>query len=378
MEKHICKICGCEEYKKNGFVSGFQRYKCKNCGHQYIKTTDRGKPIEDKLTALDLYNFGVSKNFIAHLMNVTAPSVCRWIGEFQDKNLIRKENEGEYNSGIEVNEVCEYFNILDKENPGVFYLYKERLNTDFEIDLIIKDMRPRLAPSPDDIAVCAFGDSVLRGVVRDSIRQKYEIIKNNLLNIFDEKSCVSCKNYAKHGSTVLDGDHSFDVHLSEVKQSDYVFLLFGGNECNFNWDEVEKHPTANHQPACPVQQFQKRYSDLINKIKKQQKIPVLFSLPPINAQRYFDFITRTRSKKNILKFLCGDVQVIYRWHEMYNLAIFKIAMENNVRIVDITSAFLEKYNYWDYLCEDGIHPNEKGHALIAKIIRDVYKENSKF
>lgn len=33
------------------------------------------------------------------------------------------------------------------------------------------------------------------------------------------------------------------------------------------------------------------------------------------------------------------------------------------------SSFLEKKNYSRYLCDDGIHPNEKGHKLIAEAIK---------
>ena len=32
-------------------------------------------------------------------------------------------------------------------------------------------------------------------------------------------------------------------------------------------------------------------------------------------------------------------------------------------------SFLEKKNYSRFLCEDGIHPNEEGHKLIAEAIK---------
>ena len=35
-------------------------------------------------------------------------------------------------------------------------------------------------------------------------------------------------------------------------------------------------------------------------------------------------------------------------------------------MIDIRSAFLVRKDYTDYLCEDGIHPNEKGHRLIRE------------
>ena len=98
------------------------------------------------------------------------------------------------------------------------------------------------------------------------------------------------------------------------------------------------------------------------------KTPVLLSLPPIDSQRYFKHISNGLSGENILKWMRGDKQYITNWHERYNIEIFKLAIANEVPVVDITSIFLEKKNYSRYLCEDGIHPNEKGHKLIAKAI----------
>lgn len=44
-----CLKCGCRAAHKNGHMKGHQRYKCKNCGCQYTKTTQRGKPEMDKI-----------------------------------------------------------------------------------------------------------------------------------------------------------------------------------------------------------------------------------------------------------------------------------------------------------------------------------------
>ncbi len=78
-------------------------------------------------------------------------------------------------------------------------------------------------------------------------------------------------------------------------------------------------------------------------------------------------------KKNILKIMNNNIERIHTWHSMYNLEIFKIALETNVPVTDITTYFLKQKNYRDFLCDDGIHPNLKGHALIAEALRDFYK-----
>ena len=60
--------------------------------------------------------------------------------------------------------------------------------------------------------------------------------------------------------------------------------------------------------------------------------------------------------------------MIYRWHESYNMAVCRIALSQRVPLIDIRSAFLERKNYQSLLCEDGIHPNEEGHAMISSVI----------
>ena len=65
----------------------------------------------------------------------------------------------------------------------------------------------------------------------------------------------------------------------------------------------------------------------------------------------------------------GDKQFLTNWHERYNIEVFKLAINNKIPIIDITSKFLEIKNYSELLCEDGIHPNENGHLLIANAIK---------
>ena len=44
-------------------------------------------------------------------------------------------------------------------------------------------------------------------------------------------------------------------------------------------------------------------------------------------------------------------------------------------MIDITTDFLNKCDYQDYLDEDGVHPNEKGQRRIADLIVEHLQEN---
>ena len=47
-----------------------------------------------------------------------------------------------------------------------------------------------------------------------------------------------------------------------------------------------------------------------------------------------------------------------------------MAINKDIPIIDITSKILEINNYSNLLCDDGIHPNEKGHKIIAEAIKE--------
>ena len=109
---------------------------------------------------------------------------------------------------------------------------------------------------------------------------------------------------------------------------------------------------------------------MIQKVKELSITPVLLSLPPIDAKCYFKTISYQLNRENIKKWMNGNIDFITNWHEMYNLEVFKIAIENRISVIDITSEFLKQKNYKDFLCEDGIHPNDKGHEIIAEAIKN--------
>ena len=74
-----------------------------------------------------------------------------------------------------------------------------------------------------------------------------------------------------------------------------------------------------------------------------------------------------------MKWMRNDKQFMTNWHERYNIEVFKMAIANEVPVIDITSIFLEEKDYARFLCIDGIHPNEEGHKLIAKAIQEDVK-----
>ncbi len=77
-----CIKCGSVEAVKNGFVNGWQRYKCKKCGYQYTKQSPQGQSIFVQILASTLFLVGFTKREIARIVGVSAMSIGRWIRKY--------------------------------------------------------------------------------------------------------------------------------------------------------------------------------------------------------------------------------------------------------------------------------------------------------
>ena len=150
-------------------------------------------------------------------------------------------------------------------------------------------------------------------------------------------------------------------------KSHYTLLEFGGNDCDFNWDAITRAPRAQHLCRTPLPQFEAVYTHMIEQVRACGSVPVVMTLPPIDAKRYFAHIAQGRDAKRLLQFL-GDIEHIARWQARYSACASLLAQRLRVPLLDVRSAFMAQESYEDLLCADGIHPNAAGHVLIADAI----------
>ncbi|MBR5475566.1 MAG: SGNH/GDSL hydrolase family protein [Bacteroidaceae bacterium] len=224
------------------------------------------------------------------------------------------------------------------------------------------------------VNIAALGDSLTKGVVLNS-ENKYSILKGSFIDIVADKLNLCIKNYAKFGCTIGFGHNVIDRHSSDISASDITFLEFGGNDCDFDWKMIADDPASEHTPKTILDSFKNQFLLLVERVRELGSKPVILSLPPIDSDAYFSFISRfmnDEQKANVVKWLGGDINIITRWHETYNRALFEISASTNTLIIDITTPF-ENYNgdIMSLMCSDGIHPNPQGHKLIANSIMGV-------
>jgi len=215
--------------------------------------------------------------------------------------------------------------------------------------------------------ICIFGDSIAKGIILDPIRMKYILTHWGIGECLGKKTEINVFDFAKFGCTVTKGESVFEKHAKEVELSDTVILEFGGNDCDHPWSSVSDNPEGTFSANTELETFERKYEEIIKRLMTLGKKVVMLTLPPIDAQKYFNWISRGKNSDNIIKWL-GSVDYIYRWHEMYNQCVCTLANKTGAVLVDLRSSFLKLKNYSDYLCIDGIHPNEKGYALVNAVI----------
>ena len=221
-------------------------------------------------------------------------------------------------------------------------------------------------PGKGQLKIGVWGDSLFQGVVLDDVAGRYRILKDNAVSMCSQALKATIENFSKFGCTVTKGKQRMQQHLDKGKTCDIAILEYGGNDCDMPWDAISAQPEQKHSPKVPLKVFSEQIQEMINSLVSHGVIPLLTTLPPLHHERYLSWICRNGlSRENILSFL-GDSHLIYRHHERYSLEISSLARENDCRVVDVRSAFLDHGDYGELLCLDGIHPNDKGQMLIRE------------
>lgn len=223
--------------------------------------------------------------------------------------------------------------------------------------------------------IAALGDSLTKGVILTE-QNRYSVTDCSFMDIISNELDLFVENYGKFGCTVSFGNNVIDRHAAEITASDYTFIEYGGNDCDFDWMKIADSPDTDHKAKTVLKSFREELVSLITRIRALGSTPVIISLPPIISDTYFSFFSRLMTedqKNNIVNWLGGDIGIIARWHESYNRALFQVAGQTQTQIIDITTPFdTYRGDLRSLYCRDGIHPNTTGHKLIAETIINSY------
>jgi len=218
--------------------------------------------------------------------------------------------------------------------------------------------------------VLIYGDSIMKGIVYDENSRRYVPTLDPLMERFSGEHRLQIVNHSVFGATIGKGERALNRDLQAGTAGQYALVEFGGNDCTFKWKEVSQDPGGEHLPNTPLNTFVEKYLQMIDSLKQRGIQPILMTLPPIDAERFLDFLAQSGlNRDNILRWL-GDAQMIYRYHERYSNAIRKIAADTGALLVDVRSYFLDQFHYSTLICGDGLHVSPQGQNLIYEAFTD--------
>ncbi|MBR6168183.1 MAG: hypothetical protein IKQ50_07115 [Paludibacteraceae bacterium] len=148
---------------------------------------------------------------------------------------------------------------------------------------------------------------------------------------------------------------------------DKTILIQPESGLNFDWNAISINPSAHHEPQIDLVAYKALYINKIAQARACGQEPVLVSLPIMDEDRYFAYITRGMSmqqRKNVLYWLGGNTERLRNIHALYNLALFRLAATQCVHIIDITSPMLATAHYCELLAQDGVTLSAEGEALV--------------
>lgn len=209
-----------------------------------------------------------------------------------------------------------------------------------------------------------YGDSIMKGTILDAGYRYHAIMNEYLVKLYDRFG-IEAENRARFGITVQRGHSILLRDIDEGLDCELALVEFGGNDSDFKWNEISMEPDKEHLPLTSMADFKQNIASMTEELRAQGVQPIMMTLPPIEPNRYLDFVSRNgNSRENILKWL-GYVEKIYETHKSYSDAVAEIAQERMVPLVDVRSAFPSGDVLGEYMCIDGVHPDKKGYQLIA-------------
>ncbi|MDY0210886.1 MAG: SGNH/GDSL hydrolase family protein [Acholeplasma sp.] len=213
--------------------------------------------------------------------------------------------------------------------------------------------------------ITIIGDSLLKGVVYDETIHRHKVLKNSGINQLVTNG-FEIDNMAKFGLTI---DKASKLIKEEVlSKNQKVLIEIGGNDCDYNWDDVSLDPYKPHQTKTPLSQFETSLEALISYLLERDVQPVLVSIPPLDDRLFFDFISKNRDKNSIMAFL-GETKKIYYHQQQYNDVIKKVSDKYQTAYIPLRETIESFGNLKSLYCLDGMHLNELGQTIIFETIK---------
>ena len=206
-----------------------------------------------------------------------------------------------------------------------------------------------------------YGDSLLKATVPDEEMHYHFHLPEVMAQYPSDR--LEVVNRAKMGATVTKGLSLVAHDAARGIDARWALVAYGGNDSDFDWEAIAAAPEQEHLPHTVLPEFIEKLRCAVQELASAGVQPVLMTLPPIDGQRYFQFISRRADGGSILRWL-GDVGRIYRHQELYSDAVAALAMTEGLPLIDVRRQFLPMRDLPRYIAADGIHLTMTGYRCL--------------
>ena len=186
-----------------------------------------------------------------------------------------------------------------------------------------------------------YGDSLLKATMPDADMRYHFHLPEVMAQYPSDR--LEVVNRAKMGATVTKGLALVEHDVQRGMDARWALVAYGGNDSDFDWEATA--------------------------LKSAGGQPVLMTLPPIDGQRYFRFISQKTDGGSVLRWL-GDVGRIYRHQELYSDVVAALAFAEGVPLIDVRRQFLPQRDLSGLIAADGIHLTMSGYRCLFDTLAD--------
>jgi lysophospholipase L1-like esterase len=156
---------------------------------------------------------------------------------------------------------------------------------------------------------------------------------------------------AKNNDSTVDALNRLKNDVLLRKEYSHVFILFGNNDSRL---------VDLNKPVCDLRLYEKNLRQMVMNIKKNGKIPIMCNLQPLDDELSY------KTLPGMGKYLNSD-STPDEWHKQYSDRVVEVGRSLNISVVDIEKA-LRSFGS-KVIFDDGLHPNDFGHSIIAELLK---------
>jgi lysophospholipase L1-like esterase len=201
-----------------------------------------------------------------------------------------------------------------------------------------------------------FGDSILKGVITiPESKNLFDVTPNDSLTLAQKELGFELDNRSIYGNITSKGLVKLQKFFEKGGSADFCVIEFGSNDCDYDWGTLIQ--------KVPLEQYLENLAQMIKLCRDNKVTPLMMGLIPYVCDDWFKTIIKGQDEAAILNFLGGTAQTLGKNQLIYKNAQAEFVQKNNVQFLDPWTIF---EGHKEFMCYDGIHPNEKGYELLSK------------